>query len=257
MKKHHIKDEVKPMSLMSLVLSFLSLFVISGLLFFKPSPDTYSLLIGIDTAICSLFLLQLTTDLIRSKNRLLYLKEHWIDFVASIPLIEPLRYGRIFQILRVIKVIQSGKHIFDQINRNRSEATFASILLLLIFLLTLGSTAILFVEASHPEANIKSAGDALWWSIVTVSTVGYGDHYPTTDIGKIIASAILICGVGIFGMISGLITSLIASPKSNRPYHQLAKNNELLEKLIADQKILIKRIDNLERSQNHKPDENR
>lgn len=258
MKKHHIKNDVKPMSLMSLVLSFLSLFVISGLIFFKPSPDTYSLLIGIDSVICSLFLLQLTIDLFRSKNRLVYLKEHWIDYLASIPLIEPLRYGRIFQILRVIRVIQSGKHIFQQINKNRKEATLASILLLLVFLLTIGSTAILAAEGGQPDANINNAGDALWWAMVTVSTVGYGDHYPTTDIGKIVASVILICGVGIFGMISGLITSLLATPKFNNPHdqslknYQLAENNQLLEKLISNQQILVERIDQLEQSIDNK-----
>jgi len=250
MKTHHNKNDIKPMSLMSLVLSFLSLFVISGLLFFKPNPDTYSLLIEIDTLICSLFLLQLSIDLIRSKNRREYLKAHWMDFLASIPLIEPLRYGRVFQILRVIRVIRSGKHIFQQINRNRKEATVASILLLLLLLLTLGSTAILVAEGGQPGANITSAGDALWWAIVTVSTVGYGDHYPITDIGKIVASIILICGIGIFGMISGLITSLITSPKPNQPHEHLIKNNELLEKLITEQKILNARLKKLETQKN-------
>ena len=248
MKRHHNKVDVKPMSLMSLVLSFLSLFVISGLLFLKPTPETYALLIGIDTLICSLFLLQLTIDLFRAKNRLAYLKEHWIDFLASIPLIEPLRFGRIFQILRVIKVVRSGKYIFQQINKNRREATLASILLLLLLLLTLGSSAIFFAESGRSGANINSASDALWWAIVTVSTVGYGDLYPTTVLGKIVASVILISGVGIFGMISGLITSLITTPKSQDPHRLLARNNELLEKLIAEQEILNERLIKLEES---------
>lgn len=248
MKKHHNKVDVKPMSLMSLVLSFLSLFVISGLLFFKPTPETYALLIGIDTLICSLFLLQLSIDLFRAKDRRTFLKEHWVDFLASIPLIEPLRFGRIFQILRVIRVIRSGKHIFQQINKNRKEATLASILLLLLLLLTLGSSAILFVESGQAGANINSASDALWWAIVTVSTVGYGDHYPTTALGKIVASVVLISGVGIFGMISGLITSLITTPKTEDPYHQLSRNNELLEKLIVEQEVLNERLKMLEKS---------
>ncbi|WP_413285817.1 potassium channel family protein [Vibrio sp. MA40-2] len=248
MKKHNNKNEIKPMGLMSLVLSFLSLFVISGLLFFNHNPETYSLLIGIDTIICSLFLLQLSIDLFRSNDRQQFLKQHWIDYLASIPLIEPLRYARIFQILRVIRVIRSGKNIFSQINKNRKEATVASILLLLMLLLTVGSGAILFAEQGKIGTNINSMGDALWWAIVTVSTVGYGDHYPTTDLGRIIASVILICGIGIFGMISGLITSLITSPKYGTPPHaQLDENNKLLIQLIKEQKLLTEKIKNLEK----------
>ena len=246
MKKHNSKNEIKPMGLMSLVLSFLSLFVISGLLFFNHNPETYSLLIGIDTVICSLFLLQLSIDLFRAKNRLQFIKQHWMDFVASIPLVEPLRYGRIFQILRVIRVIRSGKNIFSQINQNRKEATVASILLLLMLLLTLGSGAILLAEQGKIGTNINTMGDALWWAIVTVSTVGYGDHYPITDLGRIIASVILICGVGIFGMISGLITSLITTPNHTTPHTQIEKNNQLLLQLIEQQKILTEKIKKLE-----------
>ncbi|MDV7104540.1 ion channel [Vibrio sp. TH_r3] len=246
MKKHNSKNEIKPMGLMSLVLSFLSLFVISGLLFFNHNPETYSLLIGIDTVICSLFLLQLSIDLFRAKNRRQFIKQHWMDFVASIPLVEPLRYGRIFQILRVIRVIRSGKNIFSQINQNRKEATVASILLLLMLLLTLGSGAILLAEQGKIGTNINTMGDALWWAIVTVSTVGYGDHYPITDLGRIIASVILICGVGIFGMISGLITSLITTPNHTTPHTQIEKNNQLLLQLIEQQKILTEKIKKLE-----------
>jgi voltage-gated potassium channel len=248
MKDNHNKNDIKPLSLMSLVLSFLSLFVISGLLFLKPTAEIYWFLIGLDTLICTLFLLQLSIDHIRSKNRRQYLREHWIDYVASIPMVGPLRYARIFQIFRVIRVIRSGKQIFKQINKNRREATIASILLLLLLLLSLGSSAILFVEGNQPQANITSPGDALWWAIVTVSTVGYGDLYPTTTLGRVVASIVLVCGVGIFGMISGLITSLITSPKQISPHDQIVKNNQLLEKLIQNQQELTKKIDELEKS---------
>lgn len=249
MKKHNIKNDISPMSLMSLILSFLSLFVISGLLFLNPKPETYMLLIGLDTLICSLFFIQLTADLLRAKNKTQYLKEHWVDYLASIPLIEPLRFGRIFQILRVIKILRSGKHLFQQLNDNRRETTIASILLLLLLLITLGSSAIFFAENGQPNANINSASDAIWWSIVTISTVGYGDLYPTSTLGRIIASVILICGVSIFGMISGLITSFITSPNKRSPAHLLQRNNELLEKLISEQQALISRIELLEKTE--------
>ncbi|MEP8020358.1 ion transporter, partial [Vibrio parahaemolyticus] len=101
MKNNDIKDSTRPMGLLSLILSFMALFVISGLLFFPIDNETRQVLIGLDFIICSIFLLQLTIDLIRSTDRRSFIKLHWIDFVASIPMIEPLRFARIFHILRV------------------------------------------------------------------------------------------------------------------------------------------------------------
>ncbi len=248
MKSNHIKNELKPMSLMSLLLSFLSLFVISGLLFFTPEPETYRILIGIDTIICSLFLIQLTVDLFRSNNRIRYLQSHWIDFVASIPLIEPLRYGRIIQILRVIRIIRSGKKVWKLIQRNRKEATLASILFLLVMLLTVGSGLMIIAEGQDSAANIQNGGDALWWAFVTVSTVGYGDYYPVTTFGKVVAAVVIICGVGIFGMISGLMTSIITTPRIDESQGQVILTHKQFDQLVKQQNQLIEKVDNLEKS---------
>jgi voltage-gated potassium channel len=96
MNRDNTKDDTKPMSLLSLILSFMALFVISGLLFFPLKPETRQVLIGLDFLICSIFILQLSVDLIRSTNRVQFMKRHWIDFLASLPMIEPLRFARLF-----------------------------------------------------------------------------------------------------------------------------------------------------------------
>lgn len=248
MKRDTTKDDTKPMSLLSLILSFMALFVISGLLFFPLRPETRQVLIGLDFIICSIFILQLSVDMIRSTDRVQFLKRHWIDFLASIPMVEPLRYARIFHIMRVVLVIRSSRYIFSQLLNNRRETTLASILLLMVILLTVGSSMMLMIEGSSPDANIQSGGDALWWALVTISTVGYGDHYPVTDGGKFLAAGLIICGVGLFGMISGLITSLITSP--NKVQTQRSENKErLLRELVEKQDQILKRLDQLEQQQ--------
>ncbi len=131
MKKDNIKNETKPMGLLSLILSFFALIVISGLLFFPLSREMRHLFIGLDFLICSIFLLQLVVDLIRATDRVQFLKLHWIDFIASIPMIEPLRFARLFHILRIILVLRSGRNVPKQLQANRRETTIASILLLL------------------------------------------------------------------------------------------------------------------------------
>ncbi len=245
MKNDNIKDETKPLGLLSLILSFLALFVITGLLFFPVDNEMRKLLIGLDFFICTIFILQLLIDLNRAANRVQFMKRHWIDFIASIPLIEPLRYARIFHILRIILVIRSGSAIVKQLLANRRETTIASILLLLVLMMTLGSSFMLFFEAKDPQANIQSGGDALWWALVTISTVGYGDHFPVTTAGRLIATAMILCGVGIFGMISGLITSLITSPDRKQRLNA-KRDQQLLQQIVSQQEEILHRIHKLE-----------
>jgi len=246
MKKDDTKDDTKPMSVLSLILSFMALFVISGLLFFPLRPETRQVFIGLDFIICSIFILQLGIDLIRSGDRVKYLKVHWIDFIASIPMIEPLRYARLVQILRVVFGIHSSRNLYRQLLNNRREATFASIIFLLVMLLFLGSSMMLFIESKSPDANIQNGADALWWALVTISTVGYGDHYPVTDAGKILAAALIVCGVGVFGMISGLVTSFLTSPTSMQNERSERKEH-MIRELLDKQDLILKRLDELEK----------
>ncbi|WP_418113532.1 ion channel [Vibrio scophthalmi] len=250
MNRNDTKDDTKPMSLLSLILSFMALFVISGLLFMPISNETRQVLIGLDFIICSIFILQLSIDLIRATDRVQFLKRHWIDFLASLPMIEPLRFARLFHILRVVLVIRSSRSVVKQLLSNRKETTIASILLLLVILLTLGSSMMLFLEGHSPDANIKTGGDALWWALVTISTVGYGDHYPVTDAGKILASGVILCGVGLFGMISGLITSMITSPTRMQALKAEQKEQQMIA-LLEQQQTILTRLEKLERRMTH------
>ena len=245
--KDDTKDDTRPMSLLSLILSFMALFVISSLLFFPLKAETRQVFIGLDFIICTIFLLQLCIDLIRSTDRRKFMKRHWIDFIASIPVIEPLRYARVFSILRVILVLRSSRNVLIELRTNKHEATLASILLLLVVLLSIGSSMMLFIESRIPGANIQSGGDALWWAFVTISTVGYGDYYPISTSGRVLAMLLIICGVGLFGMISGLVTSMIATPDKNQP--QNSENKErLLQEIVEKQNEIIMRLDQLEKS---------
>lgn len=245
MNSNDIKDSTKPMSLLSLILSFMALFVISGLLFLPIDKETRQILIGLDFIICSIFLLQLSVDLIRATDKRNFVKTHWIDFLASIPLVEPLRFARLFHILRVILVLRSSHSVFMQLKNNRKETTLASILLLMVVLVMLGSGLVLFMEGKEEGANIQTGIDALWWAFVTISTVGYGDHYPVTDGGKIVAVIVILCGVGLFGMISGLITSLLTSPTHQQTSRSINKE-KMLETMLQRQEEILNRLERLE-----------
>ncbi|WP_105902220.1 potassium channel family protein [Vibrio gangliei] len=239
--------DFKPMSLMSLLLSFISLIIVFQLLFTQLPVETRRTLVGIDTAICLLFLMQIAIDFYRSEHRLLYLRTRWLDILASIPFIEILRLARIVQIVRMLLLlIRHGHNFLKQVKQNRREATLATIFTLLILLVTTGSTFMLWFEDDAANSNIHNATDALWWSLVTISTVGYGDHYPVTLGGKVLATAMIICGVGIFGMISGLITSILTSPHHNNDHTNDQSQNDALEQLLQQQQVMLSKIELLE-----------
>jgi voltage-gated potassium channel len=145
----------------------------------------------------------------KAKSKLKFMRWGWIDLISSIPTFEYLRIGRIFRairLLRIIRAIRSTKELIHHFRKNRVESALTSMAILTVLLLVFASITILKAE-DVPQGNIKTAGDALWWAFGTITTIGYGDLYPVTTWGRIIASVLIVFGVGLFGTLSGLITS--------------------------------------------------
>jgi hypothetical protein len=88
-----------------------------------------------------------------------------------------------------------------------------TLLLMGVLVLQFGSISILAVEEHAEGANITSASDALWYTLVTISTVGYGDQYPVTNAGRLIGTLVIIVGVGIFGTFTGYLANLFLGPR--------------------------------------------
>ena len=93
-----------------------------------------------------------------------------------------------------------------------------SVLLLTILVIIFSSIAILHVE-NAPTSNIKTASDALWWTVETITTIGYGDKYPVTDLGRVIGTILMISGVGLFGTYTAYIASLFVK-SDNKKQHE-------------------------------------
>ena len=83
---------------------------------------------------------------------------------------------------------------------------------LVLLVLQFGALAVLYVEHNAPDASITSASDALWWVFVTITTVGYGDRYPVTYAGRLVAMLVMIAGVGLFGTLSGFLANQFLTP---------------------------------------------
>jgi voltage-gated potassium channel len=99
------------------------------------------------------------------------------------------------------------KYVF----KNKAKGAFTSVAILALLLVIFCSIAILQVEKA-PDSNIKSAEDAIWWAYVTITTVGYGDKYPVTTEGRIIAAVLMTAGVGLFGTFTAYVASWFVEP---------------------------------------------
>lgn len=194
------------------VILVLSVYVLGTLIYdtFFHIPTEIQKIIGyFDNFICVVFLFEFIYKYIKSENKLTYLKWGWIDLLSSIPSLDMFRGGRVIRlirIIRIIRVVKSVKSFISQIYSDKVEGTVKSVFLIAFLLLITSSISILMVETDL-NSNIKSAEDAIWWSITTITTVGYGDKYPVTTEGRIIATILMIYGVGIFGTISAYFSN--------------------------------------------------
>lgn len=221
-----------PFEMAMMLLSLLSVIIVLVMTFGRLDSETYRLLFFVDTSICMIFMINFFVGLIRARDKRFFIKHHWIDFIASIPAIEALRMARLFQILRVIRLIRMSRSLLLPLVKQRKQATLASLLVAMVTILTLASVIMLIVESGTEGANIQTAEQAIWWALVTISTVGYGDYYPVSTAGHIIGGVVIVSGVSFFGVISGYMASVFVAPdESERQERQDAHKAEIKSEL--------------------------
>lgn len=233
MIRNRIKKSVNKGALWQLFQLLLCIYVLAALaveVCVRLPADISELLRIIDNAVCLIFLCDFFYQLIKAEKKWCYLKWGWIDFVSSIPNVQILRWGRlarVFRIFRVLRAVRSFRQLTQIIFANRSKGTFFVTAMFAIVLLIFSSISILIVE-NAPESNIKEAGDALWWSIVTMTTVGYGDFYPVTLMGRIMAVLLMCSGIGVFGTFTAYISKFFVEPNDEA---ELKREELLLEEI--------------------------
>ncbi len=233
------KDQNPIYLLFMLFLSVYAVLALALVTLFPVSDPVKAVVEYGDTAVCILFLLDFIVTLIKAKNKWHYFYTWgWLDLISSLPMIDLLRWGRAARIVRIIRVlrgIRATKILSTFILKQRAESTFLAVCLISILLVIVSSVAMLQFENSS-EANIRTAEDAVWWAIATVTTVGYGDRFPVSTEGRVVASLLMTAGVGLFGTFSGFIASWFLRPPSSQ---EQTTNEEILREL-EELKAIIK-----------------
>jgi voltage-gated potassium channel len=192
------------------------------LLWLPFSPATLALLRAYGNAICVVFLVDVGLRLRRapSKRGYLFRERGWLDLLGSLPILPGLaatgllRLARVSRLARILRRFrrQDRRQLVADVLRNRAKYAAAVTGLAAFLVLTTASLVVLNAEARSPAANITTGGDALWWALVTLTTVGYGDYYPTTVMGRIAAVFVMVLGVGIIGSLASIMASVLVSP---------------------------------------------
>ena len=118
--------------------------------------------------------------------------------IVALPFFRPLRLLRLVTLLSVLH-----RTLGDTL-RGRVVTYVVGSATMLVFV---GALAVLDAEQSAPDAKIITFGDALWWAMTTITTVGYGDMYPVTPIGRMVAAALMMSGIAVLGVVTASIAS--------------------------------------------------
>jgi voltage-gated potassium channel len=198
-----------------MALSCLSIVNLVLLLPFMP-PDAAQdqVILMVDGVLTVIFLGDFTYRSVKAESfRRYFLHERgWLDLLGSLPL---LRIFRIFRVLRVGRLMREYGFgvLLNWVTHERAQSALYVVVFLVIVVLETTSIAVLPFEAKSPNANITSAGDALWWGIVTVTTVGYGDQYPVTTGGRLVGVFLLLTGVALFATFTGYLSNAFLAPQ--------------------------------------------
>jgi voltage-gated potassium channel len=147
----------------------------------------------------AVFAVDYVTRFSLAQNKVQFLKTHLFDLASVVlPMVRQLR------VLRLITVITLLNKKFHGKIRQRVSIYVAGVTIIVVFC---ASLAVLDAERHAQDASITTFGDALWWTLTTMSTVGYGDRFPVTAEGRLVAALLMVGGIALLGVITGTIAS--------------------------------------------------
>ncbi|MDW5326724.1 ion transporter [Plantactinospora sp. KLBMP9567] len=188
--------------------------------------------------IWGLFGVDYLVRLVLSTDRWRFLRSHMFDLaVLVLPVLRPLR------MLRLVTALLVLNRRAEAWTRGRLAVYIGATTVLLVFV---GALAILDVERGRPESNIQSYPEALWWGVVTITTVGYGDFYPTTVEGRLVALGLMIGGIGLIGFVTGSLATWIVDRISTTERSAEATKSDV-ERLLTELRDLRAEVTTLRR----------
>jgi voltage-gated potassium channel len=187
------------------------------------------------------FLVDYVARLWSAHNRRRYFSRHLLDLViVALPALRPLRLLRLVVLFRVL----NRKAAASLRGRVPLYVSISALTLVLC-----GALAVLDAERGASGANIESFGNALWWAVVTVTTVGYGDHFPVTLQGRFVAAGLMIGGVALIGVVTASFAAWFIDRVRDEEEEQQAATRRDLDEIISRLDVLTREVQALRAEQ--------
>jgi voltage-gated potassium channel len=197
------------------------------------SPTTNDTFESIDLFVWAAFVLEYLTKVYLSPTRRQFVTHHWLDLaVIALPVLRPLRAARL---LRLVTLTRVGVVLANALRRTRAIFTHRGlhfVLLAVLAIIFACSALMLSFEVHAKGSNIHNFGDALWWAIVTVTTVGYGDKYPVTAGGRGVATVLMFVGIGLIGVLTATVASYFVEESTDTDREELIERLDRMEAML-------------------------
>lgn len=222
-------------------LSVLSIFNLILLWLFVGNEDIELVLYIINAVMMPIFLGDFLYRLYTAQSRSSYFFRGfgWADLLSSLPFAQA-KLLRLFRLWRVIRLFREFgvRNLLHEFVTHRAENALLTVGFLVMCVIEFGSITVLRAEGAAANANIVSASDALWWVYVTITTVGYGDRYPTTSWGRLVGVIVMTAGVGLFGTLSGYLAQTFLSPAKQKEEEPQTETSDPKQRLAEIQRLL-------------------
>lgn len=160
------------------------------------------------------------------------LREHWLDvLIVAAPFLRPLRLGRLLTVLRAGGPTARALHAAATVAHRRGLQLYGAVTVALV---SGGAILVWGLERTAPESNIETVGDALWWAVVTTTTVGYGDTFPVTAEGRAIAVFLMLVGIGLVGVTTANVAAYFVETEQSHELDELRDQLDRIEALLLD-----------------------
>jgi len=218
--------------------------LLTSLFFVNVSSQVYTLIIYYDLLVVLILIPDFIYRLWKSNDKKKFLRENWTDIIGMIPeiIVGPIStVFRYFRFIRIFKILSLFKKEISHFIRFLHKSKIDYGIFLVLIILICGATALFFIEFGIND-NINTFDDAFWYLIATVTTVGYGDVYPSTEAGRIIGVILMFTGIGFMSFLTATITSKFV--KNTRMEDKLVETNEKIDKLQSEISELKELINN-------------
>jgi voltage-gated potassium channel len=191
----------------------------------------------VDYLVWAVFVAEYLIKLYLTPVRARFFRRHLLDLlIIAVPVLRPLRALRLLRLLRMFRFTRAGLTLSSGLKRARELLTHRSlhfVLLSVLAIVGLGAAMELAFEQHAPGANIHDFGDALWWAVVTVTTVGYGDKYPVTAGGRGVAVVLMLTGIGLVGVLSATVASYFVGQRAEADMTELHRRLDRIEAALT------------------------